>query len=426
MRRFYLQIYLGVVGMVLLLVVVSFLIWDLIPLEDAEDRFGLDSLGGLAEALIPPADSGNAGLREALDPVISRVDVDLSVYDGSGRLLTHWGSEPIPIPDLERSESHWESSFDFSRSFAVRLEDGRWVVGKPTRPLPEGDLALGVLLVILIGVSIGAYPFARSLTRRLERLRRDVESLAAGDLSARAPIEGDDAITDLARSLNRTATTLEELLETQRRTLAAASHELRSPLARLRVAVELLSSADRPELREGALADLRELDDLIGEILLASRLEQEHWADRFERVDLLGLAAEEAARVDAEVTGLPVFLRVEPRLARRTLRNLLENARRHGGAGPVDVQVSGVTDGEGRIEVADRGPGVTAQDRGRIFEPFYRCSGWAEGDGGGVGLGLALVRQIARLHGGEAVCLPRDGGGTRFVVTLRNQTTELA
>ncbi len=421
MRRFYLQIYFGIVGMVLLLVALSFLAWDLIPLEDAEDRYELETLQGLAEALIPPPEAGVAPLRAALDPVIARIELDLSVYDADGGLLTHWGPEPVAIPDPEQQASHWDQELALKPVFAVRLDDGRWLVGRPTRALPEGDFALVVILVILISVSIGAYPFARSLTRRVERLRREVESLAEGDLSARVPIEGKDALADLARSLNQTASTIENLVQDQRRTLAAASHELRSPLARLRVAVELMSEEPRPELLEGARADLRELDELIGEILLASRLEQERWADRFESIDLLGLAAEEGARFGAEVRGETVSLSAEPRLVRRILRNLLENARRYGEASAVAVQVHGASGESGTIEVADRGPGVAEQDRERIFEPFYRAEGWSEGQGGGVGLGLALVRQIARRHGGDAVCLPRDGGGTRFVVTLQNQ-----
>ncbi len=426
MRRFYLQIYLGIVGMVLLLVLVALALWDLNPLEDAEERYSLETLRGIGEALSPPLEAGPEALRAALDPLLSRIDLDLTVYGPDGELLAQWGAEALPVPEPESGVDHWQNELSFQRIFAVRLADGRWFVGRPSEPIPEGDFAAVVLLVILVGVSVGAYPFARSLTRRLERLRREVDSLAAGDLSARVPIEGKDAIADLARSLNQTASTIESLVQDQRRTLAAASHELRSPLARLRVAVELMSEEPRPELLEGARVDLRELDELIGEILLASRLEQERWADRFESVDLLGVAAEEGARVGAEVQGDSVSLSAEPRLVRRVLRNLLENARRHGGESEVAVHIAGYSGESGRIEVADRGPGVPEADREKIFEPFYRAEGWSEGQGGGVGLGLALVRQIARRHGGDAVCLPRDEGGSRFVVTLRNQDAQPA
>jgi signal transduction histidine kinase len=143
---------------------------------------------------------------------------------------------------------------------------------------------------------------------------------------------------------------------------------------------------------------------------------------RFESVDLAGLFAEEAARV-----GVPLDL-IEPvpagheirgdaRLLRRLLRNLLENAVRHGG-GEDSVQARLAHDGaRWCVEVLDRGAGVPADERERIFEPFYRSRGASEREGG-VGLGLSLVRQIAVHHGGSVVCESREGGGSRFVARL--------
>ena len=103
-------------------------------------------------------------------------------------------------------------------------------------------------------------------------------------------------------------------------------------------------------------------------------------------------------------------------LLRRLVRNLLENARRYAGAGPIDVSVLSET-GRAVLEVRDHGPGVPEGERERIFEPFYRIAATRE-SGRGSGLGLALVREIARRHGGEAVCLAAEGGGSRFRVTL--------
>ena len=200
----------------------------------------------------------------------------------------------------------------------------------------------------------------------------------------------------------------------QRRQLAFASHELRSPLARLRVSLELLAGDEA--LKERAARDLGELDALIGELLEASRLEALGKPDRGETVDLLGLVAEEAARTGAVVEGEPALVRGDPRLLRRLVRNLLDNARRHAAGADVEARVERVGEGA-RLTVADRGPGVPEAQRERIFEPFYRPPGTPE-TGASFGLGLALVRQIARAHGGEARCLPRDGGGTVFEATL--------
>jgi signal transduction histidine kinase len=171
-----------------------------------------------------------------------------------------------------------------------------------------------------------------------------------------------------------------------------------------------------PALKAGAERDLAELDALIGELLEASRLEAQG-AARAEEVDLLALVAEEAARIGADVEGAPIVLRGDARLLRRLTRNLLENARRHGKGSPVEARVGKDGAAGARLSIADRGPGVPEPERERIFEPFYRPPGGAEA-GEGYGLGLALVRQIARAHGGDVRCRPREGGGTVFEVTL--------
>jgi signal transduction histidine kinase len=233
----------------------------------------------------------------------------------------------------------------------------------------------------------------RRLTRRLERLQRGVESLAAGDLGVRVKVEGTDEVARLAESFNRAAARIEALVGAHKALLANASHELRTPLARIRMALEL------PERRGELLQDIAELDALVDEILLASRLEAQE-AISVENVDLLALAAEECARYEgAELDGEPVTMSGDARLLRRMIRNLLENARRHGSP-PVKVTVG---KGEGRISfrICDSGPGVPEAEREKLFEPFYR------------GLGLSIVRQIARRHGGEARC-----EGNCFVVSF--------
>ncbi len=137
-------------------------------------------------------------------------------------------------------------------------------------------------------------------------------------------------------------------------------------------------------------------------------------------MDLLALVAEEGARHDVEVGGEAVVTTGDPRLLRRLVRNLLDNARRHGGEGPIEARVERSEHSGVRLLVLDRGPGVAEGERERIFEPFHRPAGSAE-TGQGFGLGLALVRQIARAHGGEAQCRPREGGGTIFEVLLARE-----
>jgi signal transduction histidine kinase len=202
--------------------------------------------------------------------------------------------------------------------------------------------------------------------------------------------------------------------------LASASHELRSPLARLRVAVELMGAEARPELRSEAETDIAELDDMIEDLLVSASLESGERHLLSEPVDLLALLTEEGARVDAETTGASLVIQGDSRLLRRLIRNLFENARRHSSGSQVEAHLAPSPEGPGaQLTVADRGPGVPESEREHIFEPFYRLEGHSEGRHGGVGLGLALVREIARHHGGDVRCLARPEGGTCFEVTLR-------
>ena len=276
-----------------------------------------------------------------------------------------------------------------------------------------------LLMFVGIGavVAIAAYPIVRRLTRRLERLQKEVDAWGEGRLSARVAVEGRDEVARLATSFNRAAARIEALVDAQKSLLANASHELRSPLARLRMAAELLQDKAPQKIREEIARNIAELDQLIEELLLASRLDAMAEADRpLETVDLTGLLAGECARADVSLTAPPLSLEGDPKLLRRMVRNLLENARRHGAA-PIEAALSAPAPDTIRLEICDRGPGVPEAERELIFTPFYRRAGASEAEGG-VGLGLSLVRQIAGRHGGEIACLPREGGGACFRVTL--------
>ncbi len=285
---------------------------------------------------------------------------------------------------------------------------------------------VGMLVLVSLAVALGAYPIIRRLTKRLETLQHGVERWGAGELGTRVPVEGGDEVAFLAERFNQAAERIEQLLASHKALLANASHELRSPLARIRMGLALMgddSSAQAHEIRRS----LQELDQLIDEILLASRLDAAQGEpEAMEPLDLTGLAAEECARVDAELQAAPasastgtdtqgLMLHASPRLLRRLLRNLLENARRHG-AGEVTLALT-LVEGDAEIRVSDRGPGVPPAQRERIFEPFYRLPGASEREGS-VGLGLALVKSIAQRHGGRVHCEARPGGGASFVVRL--------
>ena len=305
-----------------------------------------------------------------------------------------------------------------------RADEGPWAgpwLNRPMSPGAPGVSTLAVVLVLLfIGVAAGAYPVVRRLTRRLEALKRGVEKFGAGQLGHRVDDGGRDEVAALATSFNQAAGRIEALLRSHQNLLANASHELRSPLARLKMAFAMLDDAapaQRQRLAQEIDVNIAELDALVEEVLLASRLEAGSAVGESHPVELLALGAEEAARAEASFEPETDTARVmgQERLLRRALRNLLDNARRYGGP-EVALSLRSVAGGYEYV-VADRGPGVPEDMRERIFEPFFRLPGHAE-MAGGVGLGLSLVKQIAERHGGSVRCLSREGGGSRFVIFL--------
>lgn len=306
------------------------------------------------------------------------------------------------------------------RRFQMRLDDGRHIISNtPLRQMPSRMRLHTILIGLAIIIAIAAYPVVRRVTRRLEHLQQGVESLGAGNLSARVEVKGSDEVAALAASFNRSADQIEALVGAHKTMLANASHELRTPLARIRLALELSKEQVDAKRRAGLEQDIAELDQLIDEILLASRLDAVGERTENEDLDLLPLAAEECARYEeADLDGESLPVRGDARLLRRMLRNLLENARRHG-VPPTTVKlrrssVDGVDVAE--IVVRDAGPGIPQAEYDKVFEPFYRSSNAR--DSVGSGLGLALVRQIARRHGGDARCDHLHTGHSAFVITL--------
>jgi signal transduction histidine kinase len=410
MKRLYLQIYATLVAVIALFALLWSWLWAA-AMSPHEQRM-FEGIGRVAALALPPPDAPPEALQGALAGIADALLSDVSVYEAGGRLAGHVGAA-VPWRDDGDGMRHERHSYVIQ----IRLPDGRRLA---VRHAEEhgllGELLLS-LAVLAAAVAVGAWPLVRRLTRRLERLRARIDALGAGDLSARVEVEGRDEVAELAQRFNRAAARIEGLVDAQRMMLAGASHELRTPLARIRVAAELLAGDARPDLRAQIERDVAELDDGIEELLLASRLESAPGLGTPAPVDLLALVAEEAARTGAEAGGEPLRVRGDARLLRRLVRNLLENAHRHGGGSPVEARVERAGAGRVRLRVDDAGPGVAEPERERIFEPFYRPPGSRE-SGSGFGLGLALVRRIARLHAGEARCLERPGGGTRLEVEL--------
>jgi signal transduction histidine kinase len=414
MQRLYLKFYLTIVAVLVVFVGAAALLWRFAE-EEARTPQYLDVAAELTGALLPDSDAPSADDQKALEALHRKLRFDLALYRADGTIVAVAGRPP-PRFDPHRARPGWRRGRD-GPSFTLQLPDGRWLVARQVRDRPSPTFWIAAFLALVAAaVAVGAYPVVRGLGRRIERLKAGVEKLGTGDLGARVKVEGRDEIGALAESFNRSAARIEGLVAAHRLLLANCSHELRTPLARIGVAVSLLGESADPRTRESLKRDVAELDQLIDQILLTSRLEAVPGLDRREPVDLLALAAEEAAHYDIEAEGTPVMVSGDRLLLRRLVRNLLENARRYAGDGPIEVSVT-ATAGHAVLEVRDHGPGVPPDERERIFEPFYRLAAARE-SGRGSGLGLALVREIARRHGGDAVCLAAEDGGSRFRIDL--------
>ena len=503
MSRLYFRVYLHFVAIIVVFGAVVALGWLVHDLDDGHrhddgrgyddghwDRFDADGrhgdrFGAMARLIARSLPEDEAALPDALGRIADDFRVRLALYRADRVLIASAGTPAPPPPEPGRETGGWQRAAG-GPVLLFRLPDGRWLSAHVPRR-PRGRW-LGLLATLAVVIAVGAWPLARRITRRLEWLQTRVDALGAGDLGARVEVEGSDEIAALARSFNRAAERIESLVAVQRTMLASASHELRSPLARMRMAIELYGDAPRPELRERIERDVAELDGLIDELLLASRLQTVRDVEAPEPVDLLALTAEEGARVDAIVTGdstegpaenpagdptgtgIPsasppksgpagdptgdstgagvpsvsppqsgpagdsagdstgdpagdstgeraggaIVIDGDRRLLRHLLRNLFENARRHGAGTEIGASVARDESGV-LLRVCDRGPGIPESERERIFDPFYRPAAMRE-EGSGVGLGLHLVKVIAERHGASVGYRPNAPRGSCFEV----------
>ena len=409
MRRLYLQVYFTIVASLVLVVITAGLLWHF---STSFPPFGqqFEVAGEIIAELVPPADASPQVQQEAIERLAERIGTDLALFSRTNEPLASAGRR-LPAPGRSSQTGGWLRTAG-GPAVAIPLPDGRRLVARiPSRQRPGALMLAAFLGAIALVVALGARPVVRRLTGRLERLQRGVESLGAGDLRARVKVEGRDEVARLALSFNQAAARIESLVDAHKMLLANASHELRTPLTRIRLGLELAGGS--PERRAELEKDIAELDQLVDEILLLSRLDAAEKSDVRENVDLTALAAEECARYDdCTVEAGPVTVHGDPALLRRMIRNLVDNAELHGRP-PIEVTVDRQND-QAILRVTDHGPVIDESARERLFSMFYRIPGRSGPRGSG--LGLALVKQIARRHGGDVVY--DAARGSCFTVTL--------
>ncbi|HHM5809516.1 TPA: sensor histidine kinase ParS [Pseudomonas aeruginosa] len=298
-------------------------------------------------------------------------------------------------------------------------------------PEPSLTPLFTVLAYILLGVLVGIalLVWVRPHWRDLETLRLAAQRFGDGDLSSRTRIFRRSDIRTLAQHFNQMADRIESLISNQRELTNAVSHELRTPISRLSFELEQLNKQVDAEVRhdliEDMRADLGELEEMVSELLTYARLEHGNVGSHREIVDaaswldsvVADVALEaEAAGVTCEISACQVEqIRIEPRFMARAVINLLRNAIRHAHS---RVEIALLDQGDScQIRVNDDGPGIPADARQKIFEPFSRLDDSRDRSTGGFGLGLAIVRRVAQWHGGYAEALETPQGGASFRLT---------
>ena len=398
-------------------------------------------LGGMQKAL-------SVGWRDAGRPLVS---------DYVDRLVADIGSPPdvaraqdlvrrLPLSvHIEGPAVNWDSHPERHRAaYAGHASrdgtaggEGRWLERRTADGhlvrFGLGDLGWegpprligGLTLLVLLLLTALAYAYVHHLLKPLADIRQGVERFAGGDFAHPIPVRRRDELGDLAHRINHMAQELQQMLDAKRSLLLSISHELRSPLTRARLNVELLPDNDEVRgLREALLRDMAAMRDLIGDLLESERLASRHAVLNREPTDLATLVDEvlsDLERVhqvtDSDVGAAPAaqpmlpVLDVEPQLpqaivdrvrVRLLVRNLLDNAIRHSVGSPVPPLLHlGCVGPDIELQVRDHGPGVTEAQLPLLAQPFYRTDAARQRATGGVGLGLYLSRLVVQAHGGS-------------------------
>jgi two-component system osmolarity sensor histidine kinase EnvZ len=277
-------------------------------------------------------------------------------------------------------------------------------------------VGVGALLTLLVSVLE-----VRRVVRPLDRLSAAVKQLARGGHPPHIPEEGPEEIASLGRAFNRMSSDLQQLSENRTVMIAGISHDLRTPLTRLGLAVEMLDQASSPELIARIRYNLDTMNSLIRQFLQFSRGVE---GELPVQLDLWQIIESLAADLKLEGSNLrlhrynpPCVYFADAVALERVLANLLKNAVQHGNGQPVDVDLH-CTDDEVAIEIADRGPGIPPEEVEAVFRPFHRLPSANGRAGGGSGLGLAIANQLALKHNWKIHLRPREGGGTVAKLSL--------
>jgi two-component system, OmpR family, sensor histidine kinase CpxA len=446
MKSLFLRIFLSFWATLALFLVLAILVT--IAMRPA--RRGVENTGPqiLAEVVNAYQNGGEHGAFDYIEELQRAQHVRVFVFDPAGRELS--GRMPPPwVEEIRRGGTPrhrpWIESLlpdRFSRQ-ALTLDGKRYTLvlelaGRRGVLFGPHDIPGLALAILVISSGLVCYLLAWSMTSPVTRLRKAAQSLAAGDLTARAgaPLRGRrDELAELMRDFDRMAERIEGLLESQSRLLKDVSHELRSPLARLSVALGLAQQKAGPEV-EASLNRIEieadRLNQLIQRLLTISRLESGTDGIRKTRLSLRELVDQVARDAEYETPGRgckvsadpadEFLVEGDPELLRSAIENVVRNATRYTAEGTVvGIRLEWQMNEKGAeavIRVLDSGPGVPNADLEKILQPFYRLDDARNRQTGGAGLGLSIADRAVRLHGGQLRASNRPGGGLEVEIRI--------
>lgn len=338
-----------------------------------------------------------------------------------------WATAPdVPVTSAV-SVRHAHAALDMQtgkyrgRRFVIIARGGTQYLFLFPEP-PALDLeSLALLIVVIVLVLTGSYLLVRWLFRPLDWLTHGVAEIAKGNLDHQVVSHSADELGQLTQALNEMVGRLREMVRARDRLLLDVSHELRSPLTRIKVALEFVQDETT---KEKIQQEVREVEAMVTELLESERLDSRYGAVMLAETDLVPLVHDIVATYEEQKPGVrlvatppSVVVNLDRSRIRMALRNVLDNAFKHTAQeeGPVEVRI----DVQGRmaeVSIQDYGPGIPPNEQAKVFEPFYRVDKSRTRTTGGYGLGLSLAKKIMLAHGGDIVLISDVGQGSRFIL----------
>ncbi|MBI1405085.1 MAG: HAMP domain-containing protein [Caulobacter sp.] len=369
-------------------------------------------------------------LAQALDVAPDRIVI---ITDSPARILLRVdrrmetrifriGPPPGPPPDGKRGPG-WERRTDERVIFApfkvaVRQDDGRWLLVKPKPALRWDAWQIRVLMTLTLSILLIAplaWLFARRLAAPIGAFARAADRLGRDPRSPPLEMTGSSEVTAAAAAFNQMQERLRRYVDDRTAMVGAIAHDLRTPLTRLKFRIE----AAPDDLKAKLAGDIDQMEAMIAATLgFVGDATRPRERTRLELASLVESVLDEAAETGAQASvdrTDKLVIDGDPVALRRLVNNLVDNALKYGGAARGRVFADGH---DAVIEIDDDGPGVPDHEQERVFEPFFRGEPSRNRETGGIGLGLAVVRSVARAHGGDAVLINRPGGGLTARVTL--------